>query len=304
MASTKEIKRRIKLVKTTSQITRAMELVAATKMRKAEQDAKGTDPYSQAGRKILRALLAHTEDCENISPFLRTNEEGRILALVITPDRGLCGALSSNVLREANAILSKFPKEDVDVMTIGKRGQDVLRRKGYNIIATATHLDWKPKIFDIRPFAKIALDGYASKKYRRVYLIFSDYLTSSIQHPIIRWIFPFSAEEAEGLSERARRKKEHSSAAQDPAEPQWKYLYEPSPEVIVPFIIRNLVEMEIYQALLDSNASEHSARMLAMHSATENGKELIGSLSLTFNRMRQESITRELAEISASAVTT
>jgi len=295
MASTKEIKRRIKLVKTTSQITRAMELVAATKMRKAELDARGTDTYSQHGRKILRALLAHTDGMEEASPFLTTNTEGRILALVITPDRGLCGSLATNILREANAILGKFPKEEVDVMTIGKRGQDVLRRKGYNIIATATHLDWKPKIFDIRPFAKIALDGYASKKYRRVYLIFTDYISNSNQRPIIRWLFPFSSEEAEGLSRKARGEKKEEP------ETNWKYLYEPSPSILLPVIIRNLVEIEIYQALLDSNASEHSARMLAMHSATENAKELIGDLSLTFNRMRQESITRELAEISASA---
>ena len=294
MASTKEIKRRIKLVKTTSQITRAMELVAATKMRKAEHDAKGTDPYSNHGRKILRALLAHTEDTDVVSPFLQTNESGKILALVITPDRGLCGSMSTAIMRETLSVLSKFEKDDLDLMTIGKRGQDVLRRKGYNIIATATHLDWKPKIFDVRPFAKIALDGYASKKYRRVYLIFTDYISSTSQKPIIRWLFPFSAEESEGLSLRARNK------SQVKQEQNWKYLYEPSPRHIIPVIIRNLVEMEIYQALLDSNASEHSSRMIAMHSATQNAKELINDLSLSYNQMRQESITRELAEISAS----
>jgi len=302
MASSKDIKRRIKLIKTTSQITRAMELVAATKMRKAEQDARGTDAYSQHGRHILRDLLAHTEEKGLKSTFLQTNEKGKILALVITPDRGLCGALGGNVVREANHILSQFSKEDVDIMTIGRRGQDVLRRKGYNIIATATHLDWKPKVFDVRPFAKIALDGYASQKYRRVYLIFTDYLSSSVQRPIVRWLFPFSAEESEGLSKRARSKRigEQPASATGSGVARWKYLYEPSPKIILPIIIRNLVEMEIYQALLDSNASEHSSRMIAMHSATENAKDLIGDLSLAYNQKRQEGITRELAEISAS----
>jgi F-type H+-transporting ATPase subunit gamma len=276
-----------------------MELVAATKMRKAEQDARATDPYSDRGRKILRDLLAHTDVRESPSPFLRTNEKGKILALVITPDRGLCGALGTSVLRETNHILSQFSKDDVDVMTIGKRGQDVFRRKGYNIIAAASGLDWKPKIFDIRPFAKIALDGYAEQKYRRVYLIFTDYLSSSTQRPIVRWLFPFSAEESEGLSRRAKKKRAGEIIAEEGS--IWKYVYEPSPNVILPIIIRNLVEMEIYQALLDSNASEHSARMLAMHSATENAKDLMGDLSLSYNRMRQEGITRELAEISASA---
>ncbi len=299
MASTKEIKRRIKLIKTTSQITRAMELVAATKMRKAEQEARGTDPYSQHGRKILRDLISRTDKHEAVSPLLETNETGKILALVISPDRGLCGALGGSVIREALSVLSEFEKEEVDIMTIGKRGQDTFRRKGYNIIATATHLDWKPKIFDIRPFANIAMDGYSSKKYRRVYIIFTDYLTSSTQRPLTRWLFPFSAEAQEGLSRRAKGYKDENGPA--PENPNWKYTYEPSPQKIIPVVIRNLVEIEIYQALLDSNASEHSARMLAMHSATENAKELIGDLSLTYNQMRQESITRELSEISASS---
>lgn len=298
MASTKEVKRRIKLIKTTSQITRAMELVAATKMRKAESDARGTDPYSQHGRKILRALLARTDNKESLSPFLETNESGKILAIVISPDRGLCGALGTNIIRETQSILSQFPKEEIEIMTIGKRGQDSLRRKGFNIIATATHLDWKPKIFDIRPFAKIALDGYEQKKYRRVYLIFTDYISNSVQRPITRWLFPFSSEEDEGLSKRAKGKKDDKEMPE--ANPNWKYTYEPSPADIVPVIIRNLVEMEIYQALLDSNASQHSAQMIAMHSATENAKELMEDLSLAYNQMRQESITRELSEISAS----
>ncbi len=279
MANTKEVKRRIRLVKTTSQITRAMELVAATKMRKAESDAKGTRPYSDHARKILRSLVGRAEKKD--SPFLRTNEKGKILALVITPDRGLCGSLSANVLRETNALLSKFPKEEIDVMTIGKRGADVLRRQGYNIIAAATRLDWKPRVFDVRTFAKIALDGYETEKYKKVYLIFSNFISSSSQKPIMTTLLPFT------------------SAGKQ--ESDYLYLIEPSPEVVLPVVVRNLVEMEIFQALLESNASEHSARMLAMHSATENAKDLMDDLSLSYNRIRQESITRELAEISASA---
>jgi len=299
MPSTRDIKRRIKLIQTTSQITRAMELVAATKMKKAELEARGTQPYSARGRKILRALMEHSDT--TVSPFLRTNEKGRILALVITPDRGLCGALTGNVLREANMLLSKYPKEEIDIMTIGKVGQDALRRQRYNIIATATHLDWKPKIFDIRPFSKIALDGYASEKYRRVYLIFTHFVSNSVQHPAIRWLFPFSPEEAEDVQAVQKIDPYSLGPKEDThVNENFEYLFEPSPEKVLPYVIRNLVEMEMYQALLDSNAGEHSARMIAMHSATENAKELVDDLSLTFNQMRQEGITRELAEISAS----
>lgn len=297
MPAAKEVKRRIKLVKTTSQITRAMELVAATKMRKAESDAKGTRPYSDHARKILRSLVGRAEKKD--SAFLRTNEKGKILALVITPDRGLCGSLATNVLRETNALLSKFPKEEVDVMTIGKRGADVLRRQGYNIIATATRLDWKPRVFDVRSFSKIALDGYETEKYKKVYLVFSNFISSSQQKPMMRALLPFSSEESERMSKIVGAEAE--AVTDKKADTKFSYLIEPSAEVILPIVIRNLVEMEIFQALLESNASEHSARMLAMHSATENAKDLMDDLSLSYNRIRQESITRELAEISASA---
>jgi F-type H+-transporting ATPase subunit gamma len=298
MANTKEVKRRIKLVKTTSQITRAMELVAATKMRKAETDAKGTRPYSDHARKILRSLVGRAEKKD--SAFLRTNEKGKILALVITPDRGLCGSLSTNVLRETNALLSKFSKEEVDVMAIGKRGADVLRRQGYNIIATATRLDWKPRVFDVRSFAKIALDGYETEKYKKVYLVFSNFISSSQQRPMMRALLPFSSEGSDEMAKVVGGEENQESRIKN-QEKNYSYLIEPSPETVLPIVIRNLVEMEIFQALLESNASEHSARMLAMHSATENAKDLMDDLSLSYNRIRQESITRELAEISASA---
>jgi F-type H+-transporting ATPase subunit gamma len=275
-----------------------MELVAATKMRKAETDAKGTRPYSDHARKILRSLVGRAEKKD--SPFLRTNEKGKILALVITPDRGLCGSLSTNVLREANALLSKFPKEDVDVMAIGKRGADVLRRQGYHIVATATRLDWKPRVFDIRSFGKIALNGYETEKYKKVYLVFSNFISSSQQKPMMRALLPFSSEGSEEMAKVVGGEENQESGIRN-QETDYSYLIEPSPEVILPIVIRNLVEMEIFQALLESNASEHSARMLAMHSATENAKDLMDDLSLSYNRIRQESITRELAEISASS---
>jgi F-type H+-transporting ATPase subunit gamma len=202
------------------------------------------------------------------------------------------------VLRETNALLSKFPKEEVDVMAIGKRGADVLRRQGYNIVATATRLDWKPKVFDVRSFAKIALDGYETEKYKKVYLVFSNFISSSQQKPMMRALLPFSSE---GSEEMAKVVGAEDGVPDTHTDTKYSYLIEPSPEVVLPIVIRNLVEMEIFQALLESNASEHSARMLAMHSATENAKDLMDDLSLSYNRIRQESITRELAEISASA---
>jgi F-type H+-transporting ATPase subunit gamma len=204
------------------------------------------------------------------------------------------------VLRETHTLLSQFPKEEMDVMAIGKRGADVLRRQGYNIIATATRLDWKPRVFDVRSFAKIALDGYETEKYQKVYLVFSNFISSSQQKPMMRMLLPFSSEGSDEIA-KVVGAVENQEVGISGGEKNYSYLIEPSPEVILPIVIRNLVEMEIFQSLLESNASEHSARMLAMHSATENAKDLMDDLSLSYNRIRQESITRELAEISASS---
>lgn len=296
MASTREIKRRIKLIKTTSQITRAMELVAATKMRKAEADARGAREYAAKALELLIRLKEYTENHSH--PLLETHREGKTLVLVVTPDRGLAGALSANVLREAMNSLSKIPREQTDIMTIGKRGQEFFRKSGYNVIATATRLDWKPQIFDIRPFAKIAIEGYLSLEYRYIFLIFSDFISASSQKPKILTLLPFSANKT---SDTAVLESKISGVALKHESKRYQYLVEPSPKLVLDAIIRNLIEVEIYQALLESNASEHSARMIAMHSATENAKDLNSDLTLSFNRIRQESITREIAEISAGA---
>ncbi|MCI0542474.1 F0F1 ATP synthase subunit gamma, partial [bacterium] len=174
------------------------------------------------------------------------------------------------------------------------RGQDFLRKAGYNIIATATRLDWKPHIFDIRPFAKVAIDGYLEEKYKTVLVIFPDFISPSVQKPKVETLLPFSNQN--GSQETHLRQGSGGQAVTG-----FQYLIEPSPQVVLDSVLRNLVEMRIFQALLEGNASEHSARMIAMHSATENAKDLNSDLTLTYNQLRQESITREIAEISAGA---
>ncbi len=289
MAKIREIKRRIKSVKTTRQITRAMELVAVTKMRRAELDAKGTRPYASRAWALLSHIMKYAEAKSH--PLLSVHNEGRILAVVITPDRGLCGSLTTNILREAADILSQHSTDEVDVITIGKRGQEYFRKRGFAIKATATKLDWKPKLYDIRHLAKIAIDGYETKEYREVFLIYSNFVSTASQEPAVKTLLPFSEEGRDIVP------------GQESPEKKYLYLIEPSPEEVLGAIIRNLVEIEIFQALLESNASEHSARMVAMHSATENAGTLLDDLSLTYNQARQENITREIAEISAGANT-
>ncbi len=292
MASTKEIKRRIKLVKTTSQITRAMELVAATKMRSAEAAARTTREYARRASEILSRLMDNVE--RGSHPLLLKNSAGKMLVLVITPDRGLAGAITGNVLREAVKIFAGTAQSDLDIMAIGKRGQDFLRKAGYNIIAAAMRLDWKPHIFDIRPFARIAIEGYLEEKYKTVLVVFPNFISPSVQRPKVETLLPFSNQNR-GQESHLRQ----GSGGQ--ASVSFQYLIEPSPQAVLDSVLRNLIEMRIYQALLEGNASEHSARMIAMHSATENAKELNSDLTLTYNQIRQESITREIAEISAGA---
>ncbi len=278
-------------MKTTRQITRAMELVAVTKMRRAELDATGTRPYATRAWALLSHIMKYAETKSH--PLLSIHNEGKILVVVITPDRGLCGSLTTNILRKAMSVFSRYSKESIDVITIGKRGQEYFRKRGFTIKATATKLDWKPKLYDIRHLAKIAIDGYEAKGYREVFLIYSNFVSMASQEPAVKTLFPFSED---GMKEGGNIILEQKSEPK-----KYLYLIEPSPEEVLGTIIRNLVEIEIFQGLLESNASEHSARMIAMHSATENAGALLDDLSLTYNQARQENITREIAEINAGA---
>lgn len=276
-------------MKSTSQITRAMELVAATKMRKAESDARATREYAARAGEILARIMANTE--KNSHPLLETHAEGKTLVLLIAPDRGLAGGLPGNLFRETLRILSDIGKGDIEMIVIGKKGQAFARKASYTITAAAERLDWKPHITDVRVFAKMAIDGYLEKKYRRVIMVYTKFLSASVQKPTTKTLLPFAAP---ATSPTTGDKLPATSY-------QYQYLIEPSPAAVLDSVLRNLTEMEIYQALLEANASEHSARMMAMHSATENAKELNEELTLAYNHIRQEGITRELAEISAGA---
>jgi len=274
MPGTKEIKRRIKLVKSTSQITRAMELVAATKMRKAEADARATREYAARAEEILMRLSAGAE--KNSHPLLERHSEGKTLAILIAPDRGLAGALPGNLFREVLRAFGDTVKGGLEMIVIGRKGQAFARKGGFHIIAAAERLDWKPHITDIRAFAKLAVNGYLEKKYKQAVIAYTKFLSASAQKPAIRTLLPFLP----------------PAAIDRPPATKYQYLIEPSPRVVLDSVLRNLVEMQIFQALLEANASEHSARMIAMHSATQNAKDLNADLTLSYNHIRQEGITR------------
>lgn len=275
-----------------------MELVAAAKMRKAVASVLATRPYAEAAWRAIRELAKVTDP--TLHPLLREREgTGRTLVVLFSSDRGLCGGFNAQLLRAFGKFyVGRAGTGTVDVVTIGRKGQDAARRKGMNVIATFTDMANNPTVTDIRPIADIAIGDFVAKGgYDEVHLAFTDYRSAMTQVPGVKRLLPITRIEglgdvneavAEGMAEKAAT----PGGANE-------YLFEPSPEKVLDVMLPRLVEAQIYQALLESSASEHAARMMAMRSATDAAEDMIGDLTLTYNQARQAGITREIAEISS-----
>ena len=318
-ASTRVIRRRIKSVTNTRKITKAMELVSASKMRRAVNSVLATRPYATLAWETLTEL-ARVKDTEKFHPLLFKNAEvEKILLILITSDRGLCGGFNAQMLKKTIIFLQHPKNKNVEIITIGKKGQDAARRLNLAMVATFTNLSNHPTITDVRPIAKIALDDFAAKKYRKVYLAYNDFKSSIVQVPTVKQLLPLEKNEELGEAgypspqpspprgEGVIKKEATSSTlslegrGQGEGESQSsEFLFEPSPKTVLETMIPRLTEMQIYQAILESSASEHSARMVAMKNASDSAKDMIDDLVFTFNQVRQATITREIAEISAS----
>lgn len=282
----REIKRRIKSVKNISQITKALELVSAAKMRKAQISALSSRPYSSLAVELLGNLarldLKHPLIDPNGNGDEGRKKSGKSLVILITSDRGLTGSLNTNVVNKALSLLKEHDGEAYDFITVGKKGAEAARRHGFNIIAAFEGKDRNLTIFDAKPIAQIAIEEFTSGVYDKVFAVFSDFVSTLLQKPNVVRILPLFAE---GL-----RKKD----AED------EYLFEPDSSQVLDHLVYRTIEFSIYQCLLESAASEHSARMVAMRNASQAANDLIEELALTYNQARQASITRELAEISAA----
>lgn len=283
MATLRAIQRRIKSVRNISQVTRAMEMVAASKMRRAQNATLASRAYAEKAWEVLRYVAAQPGRSKILHPLLEQREQvNTILLILITSDRGLCGAFNVNILRTAFDFMKQTDKP-VKLVTIGRRGRDIAVRTGKDIIAEFTGLSEKPSMLNIGPIAKIAIEEFLTGKADRVEIAYTDFVNVMIQKPQIRQLLPI---------ETPKERNEGGGAV---------YLYEPSPEVILDSILPRFTELQIYQALLESVASEHSARMVAMRNATENARELIDSLTLAMNKARQWNITREMLDIVGGA---
>jgi F-type H+-transporting ATPase subunit gamma len=297
--SIRDIKRRIKSIKNTEQITKAMEMVAAAKMRRAQEAALQTRAYASASLEILKDISSRINP--EIHLLLRKNESKKICILLITSDKGLCAGFNTNVLKKALDFAKNKEKESfkIDFVVIGKKGRDFLQKQGFSIIAEFLGIGDEVSILDITPIAQIPVDDFSAKKYREIYLVYTDFVTTLTQTPQIRKLLPLAQENLIKLTEIGKNISPESLTIAKEKLNAYEYIFEPKTDVVLEMMLPRLIEMQIYQAVLESNASEHSARMVAMKNASDNAKDITEDLTLTFNQARQAIITKEITEISA-----
>ena len=299
MASTKEIKRRIKSVKSTKKITKAMELVAASKMKRAVSSTLASRLYAEYSWEVLTSIARNTEKITH--PLFLEREVKNILLLLITSNRGLCGAYNTQIIKKVLFLLKKENENiKIDIVTIGKKGDMMMRRVGKNIIASFFELPSNISLSDIVPISELAINEYNLEHYDKVLIAYTDFVSALSQKPNIKQIIPISKtslkELIDTLGDDLRDKDEKPVSQTDRVT---DYLFEGDQDLLIGSLAEKLTRTQIYQMFLESNASEQSSRMVAMKNASEAAGEMIDDLTLVFNKARQSNITREISEISA-----
>ena len=286
MAAGKEIRGKIKSVENTKKITKAMEMVAASKMRKAQERMRAARPYSDKIRNLAANLSGATPEYKH--PFMVKNDGVKTAGfVVVTTDKGLCGGLNTNVLRAVTIKLKELDGQGVkaEAVAIGNKGLGFLNRVGVKVVSQATQLGDKPHLEKLIGPVKVLLDAYAAGKLNAVYLCYTRFINTMKQEPVVQQLLPLSSE----------------TMVADKGAPGWDYLYEPDAQSVIDELLVRYVEALVYQATAENMASEQSARMVAMKSATDNAGSVIGELKLVYNKTRQAAITKELSEIVAGA---
>ncbi|MBP2629057.1 MAG: synthase gamma chain [Firmicutes bacterium] len=277
MPNAQDIRRRIKSVKSIEQITKAMKMVAAARLRRAQEKAAASLPYTEKIRAVLTSVANHTSDLSH--PLLEVREVKRIGYLVLSADKGLAGAYSSNVIKEVLPHITA--KDNSGIIAVGRKARDYFKRRGYHVDEEYTGFSEKPTLQEARTIARSIAEGYKSGKYDEIHLAYTLFHSALTQKPTSVKLLPI-----EDLTT--------NSGGQE-------YIFEPSAEEVLNFLIPQYLETTIYGALLQSAASELGARMTAMGSATDNAEELIAKLILNYNKIRQATITREISEIVGGA---
>ena len=289
MPSTRDIRRRIKSVKNTAQITKAMQMVAASKMRRAQQSAISGRPYAALMNRVLAEVLHHAGDFSH--PLTEVRDVRKTAVIIVSTDKGLCGGLNSNLMREA----SKLDKSSHIFIAAGRKGSQFVARTKRQLIADFTYRD-SPSFSEARVISKFAQDLFLRGEVEQVQVLFTNFINTLTQRPELKTLLPVG--EIAGVSAGF----EGESLTQELTRSGTEFLFEPSAEVVMGSLLPHYLNFQVYQMLLEAKASEHSARMVAMKSATDNAKQLIKDLTLEYNKMRQASITNELLEISSAAM--
>ncbi len=297
MATLQEIRRRINSVKNIGQVTRAMQAVAASHMQRAQAQVRATRPYAEKAWEVLTHLAAQRQVGEELHPLLQVRPLHTAALVVLTGDRGLCGAFNNNIIVQAVDFIEehKALQLEVKLITVGRKGRDFMLRRGEDIVAEFTNIPDQPKLVDVTPIARVAIDGFLEGRFDQVCLAYSDFINVLNQQPTIKRFLPIMPAEIE-----TQAMAEYIEGVARPLVAT-EYIYEPDPRSILDEVVPRFTELQIYQAVLESIASEHSARMVAMRNASENAMALVGDLTLEFNKARQRAITLEIMDIAGGA---
>ena len=289
MAAGKEIRGKIKSVENTKKITKAMEMVAASKMRKAQERMRAARPYSEKIRNIAANL--GRSNPEYVHPFMRTNSAKATGVIVVTTDKGLCGGMNTNVLRIVTGKLREIQTagNTIQAVAIGNKGLGFLNRIGAKVVAHATQLGDTPHLDKMIGPVKVLLDAYSKGQVNAVYLSYTRFINTMKQEPVLEQLLPLSSDKIQ------------ADATASGGRQSWDYVYEPDAQAVIDELLLRYVEALVYQAVAENMASEQSARMVAMKSATDNAGNVIAELKLIYNKTRQAGITKELSEIVAGA---
>ncbi len=316
MSNTKDIQRRIKSINSTKKITKAMEMVAATKMRRTIEAVFKTRTYANLSwETVVNLSESLSENGESFHPLLsKKNEVNKTAMIVITSNRGLCGGFNSSIIKKAHESIQLHEAKQnrgVDIIAVGKKAIDMYKYYGYHIEANFPKIDVAYKVSDISPVAKIVLDEFLNKKYDKTVVAYTDFINASKQIPRVKQLLPVDLSNEDeyfgimGQDSRVGIDKDFIEEKRDKhsviSGERDEYEFEPSPQEVLDEMIPRLIEVQLFQALLESNASEHSARMASMHQATDAAKDMVEELTLYYNKARQATITSEISEISAGA---
>jgi F-type H+-transporting ATPase subunit gamma len=282
MPSLRDIRRRIRSNQNMQKITKAMQVVAATRMRRAQQSVRATRPYAEKMLEVMQTTAERVSEYRH--PYLEQRPGDRALVIVVTADRGLCGPLNTNTLRAANRYVNLHHNGQASYVTIGRKGRNFLARFRRNIVADTSGLRDRPGIAAILPAVRAALDEFDEGRVDTVLLAYAHYVSTLRQEPVVRTLLPIAIPERE-----------------DPVGQPADYIYEPGPEDVLDQLLPRYVETQVYQAVLENQASFYSAQMIAMQNATNAAGDIIKSLTLTANKVRQATITAELMEIVGGA---